>query len=208
MASVSIVDVALVLAVDVSSSMDAGDFALQTRGISKALREPDILEAIKAGPAGAVALSLVQWSTPLKQVTSLRWRVLDSEAALKATADEVENLPRDWQPGGTGMAAALKYCTHVFDDLHLKTGRKVIDISGDGGDSEHGNMAQARGGAVARGIVINGLPILTGSPEILAYYSRTVIGGEGCFVEPAINDQAFSEAMHRKLLRELQAATT
>jgi len=117
MASPAIVDVALVLAVDVSTSVDSGDYALQTLGIARALREPDIFDAISSGAFKAIALSLVQWSTHGKQSLSIPWRVLQSQSDLELAAQSVEQMKRDWRPGGTGLAAGLQFSAGVFDSL-------------------------------------------------------------------------------------------
>lgn len=208
MASPNIVDVALVLAVDVSSSIDRGDFILQMRGIAKALRQPDVLEAIQSGPAKAMALCMMQWSTSQKQVVSVPWRVLQSESDMEAVAAAIENAQRDWRGGGTGMAAAISVATGLFDSLPAKASRLVIDVSGDGAENDGGNLKAARAAAFARNITINGLPVITSSLVIAGYYAQEVIGGDGAFTEPAQNLDDFSDAMHRKLLREILSPVT
>lgn len=208
MASPDLVDVALVLAVDVSSSIDNGDFALQMQGIAKALRQKDVFEAITSGPAQAIELSMVQWSTSGKQVVSVPWRVIATKADIEAAASAVESAPRDWRGGGTGMAAAVSFCSDLLDRALVKARRRVIDISGDGAENDGGNLPAARANAIARGITINGLPVITSSLVIAGYYAHDVIGGDGAFTEPAENLEDFSDAMHRKLLREILSPVT
>jgi Protein of unknown function (DUF1194) len=208
MAGSGIVDVALMFAVDVSSSIDNGDFTLQMKGIADALRRPDIGDAIASGPHGRVAVALVQWSTSQKQVLSVPWLAISAESEISLAAREIETCKRVWMPGGTGMAAGLRFASQVVAQLPFGAERRVIDVSGDGAENEGGNVAQARALALTQGIVINGLPIVDGSLLIADYYQRAVIGGEGAFVEPAQTVFDFSEAMHRKLLRELLPQVT
>ncbi len=202
------VDVALVFAVDVSSSIDNGDFTLQMKGIADALRRPDIADAIAAGPHGRVAVALVQWSTSQKQNLVVSWQAIGTEQEIAATAEEIEQCGRVWMPGGTGMAAGIAYAVDVMGALPFNTERRVIDVSGDGAENEGGSVARSRSEAVAHGIVINGLPIVDGSSVIADYYQRAVIAGPGAFIEPALNVSDFNEAMHRKLLRELLPQVT
>lgn len=208
MASPANVDLALVLAVDVSGSIDRGDYVLQMTGIAKALREPDIAEAIASGTAGAIALCLVQWSTSSKQAVSVPWRMLASAADLEAIAQAVENALRDWRPGGTGLAAALVFAGALFDQLPVLARRKVIDVSGDGQENDGGYVPAARAAVLAQGITINGLPVVTSSLVIADYYAHQVIGGDGAFTEPAKTVFDFGDAMHRKLLREILSPVT
>ena len=198
------VDLALVFAVDVSSSVDAGDYKLQMDGIAAALRKPLTLKYVQSGPEQKIAISVVQWSSIKKQVVSLEWQILADSASIENAARRIETQPRDWSPGGTGMAAAIIFCAGLLKAFPLPSRRKLIDVSGDGEDNEGGNVALARAAALANGITINGLPIIDGSKLIQAYYRDQIIGGPGAFIEPAANMLAFGAAMERKLLRELQ----
>ena len=122
---------------------------------------------------------------------------------LEAIAQETEQAERHWQPGGTGLAAAVDFSVGLLETLPIAAGRHVIDVSGDGADNEGGDAARARNDALALDVTINGLPIITGSRELEAYYRDRVIGGPGCFVMPAENIWSFRDAMTRKLLREV-----
>ena len=197
-------DLALVLAVDCSSSIDAGDYQLQMRGIASALRQDSVFVAIRASKYRRLALALVQWSTSSKQVVSLPWRFLKARVDFEAAAHAIESIARDSAPGGTGMAGALNFSVTMLQQLPFAASRYVIDVSGDGVENDGGDVPGARAAALELGIVINGLPVISDSEELLAYYSDMVIGGAGAFVEPALNIMAFEEAMKRKLLRELQ----
>ncbi len=197
------VDLALVLAVDCSSSVDVADYRMQMDGIAAALRDPAVGAAIAAGPHRQIALAVVQWSTWRTQAAVLRWRLLAAPADLELAAQEIAAAERHWQPGGTGLAAAVDYCVRLLQVLPAVAARRVIDVSGDGEDNDGGNAAAARDRAVAQGVTVNGLPIVNGSAYVLAYYRDQVIGGPGAFVEPAEDMRAFAAAMRRKLLREI-----
>ena len=198
------VDLALVFAVDVSSSVDEGDYQLQMGGISQALRNPLTLHYIQSGPEQKVAISLVQWSTAKTQVVTLDWHILVDGPSIEAAAKAIETQPRRWSLGGTGLAAALVFCADLLKALPQPTRRRLIDVSGDGQDNEGGDVATARALTLAQGITINGLPIIEGSEHIENYYRTQVMGGPGAFIEPAVNILAFGKAMETKLLRELQ----
>ncbi len=201
-------DLALVLAVDCSSSVDAGDYKLQMRGIAQALRNPALYDAIAAGPNGRIGLALVHWSTSNSQSLAIGWSSIASPADLESVARQAEGAERHWQAGGTGLAAGLAYSTALLQALPAQADRRVIDVSGDGEENDGGDVAAARAAALAQGITINGLPILSGSPTLEAYYRQIVIGGPGAFVVPAGNLAAFAEAMAQKLLREVNLRTT
>ena len=199
------VDLALVLAVDCSSSVDVGDFRLQMDGIAAALRNPPLFEAIAAGSCQQIALTLVLWSSRDSQAIAIAWRVLSSRLELEAIAQETENAERRWRPGGTGLAAAVDFSVSLLQTLPVAARRRAIDVSGDGTDNEGGDAVRARDGALALGVTINGLPIISGSRELEAYYRDRVIGGPGSFIVPAVNILSFRDAMTRKLLREVRA---
>lgn len=197
------VDLGLVLAVDCSSSADAADYKLQMDGIASALRDPAVHDAIMSGTYRRIAIALVQWSTAQSQVTTLPWRILTGQRDLEAAAHAIETTERQWRPGGTGLAVAVDYSAALLQTLPVPAERRVIDVSGDGADNEGGNAAAARNRALARGISINGLPILYDSHYLYDYYHDQVIGGPGAFLEPAHDMRAFRDAMLRKLLREI-----
>ena len=202
--SESKVDLALVFAVDVSTSMDAGDYKLEMDGIAAALRNPLTVQYVQSGPNKKIAVSVVQWSTANSQVVTLDWQILTDAAGIEAAATRIETQKRQWEPGGTGIAAALVFCAGLLKAFPLPARRMLIDVSGDGQDNEGGNVALARAQTLANGITINGLPIIDGSELLQTYYHDQVIGGPGAFLEPATNIMAFESAMERKLLRELQ----
>jgi hypothetical protein len=197
------IDLALVLAVDCSSSVDKGDFKLQLDGIAAALRHPALLRAVQDGARRQIALALLLWSNWQSQQVALPWRLIADAADLEATARTIETTGRDIPAGGTGLAAALDYATALQSVLQAWPARRKIDASGDGMDNEGGDAAAARDRAIARGITVNGLPILNGSALLLDYYRDQVIGGPGAFLEPTDTVMTFRDAMLRKLLREV-----
>lgn len=199
------VDLALVLAVDCSSSVDGADFRMQMDGIAAALRNPPLLAAIASGPERKIALALVQWSNRKSQFIAVPWRVLASRRELEMLAHEIETSERHWIPGGTGLAVAIDFSASLFDKLQITSTRRVIDMSGDGQDNESGDPARARDAAVARGITINGLPIINGSHLIQAYYRDNVIGGKDAFVIPATDMRTFRDTMIQKIMREVES---
>jgi Protein of unknown function (DUF1194) len=202
------VDLALVLAVDCSSSVDAGDYHLQMFGIAEALRSPKVLDAIQSGENQRIAFSLVHWSTHKSQRIIIKWCQLATHDDLFNAAREIELAERQWQIGGTGLAAAIDFSAALIEKLPLDSARKVIDISGDGEENDNGDVNYSRKAAIAQGITINGLPILDGSRTIEAYYRYRVIGGAGSFLVPASNSKAFGVAMEQKLLREIGPQTS
>jgi Ca-activated chloride channel homolog len=202
------VDLALVLAIDCSSSVDAGDYVLQMQGTANALRHPAILEAINAGPFKKIAATLVHWSSRNSQVVAVPWHGLSNIYDIEAFASKVETADRQWQPGGTGLAKAIDFCVGLFDTLPVACARNVIDVSGDGADNENGNLAKARQNAVANTVTVNGLPIVYGQKHIADYYAVNVMCGPNAFIVPTENLNSFPQAMRIKLLRELQTQTS
>ena len=132
---------------------------------------------------------------------------MSSSNDLEEMARIVERLQRRWTPGGTGLAAAITYCTALLLSLKIEADERIIDVSGDGQDSEHGNVAFARDEAIALGVVINGLPIVSSSPSLTNYYTRNVMGGPDSFILPARDIFAFAASMAEKLLREVSRSS-
>lgn len=197
------VDLALVLAVDCSTSIDAGDFRLQMDGLAAALRHPALAKAIARGEHRQIAISLMLWSDRRTQHIVLPWTLLAGGVSLEIAAQRIAVMERRSQPGGTGLAAGIDYAALMLETLTFNADRRSIDVSGDGQDNEGGSAAASRDQAVLRGVTINGLPILSGSPSLERYYRAEVIGGPGAFVEPAKDIMDFKGTILRKLLREI-----
>jgi hypothetical protein len=197
------VDLALVLAVDCSSSVDPMEFRIQMEGIAAALRHPAVHDAIAAGREHRIALTLVLWSGPQSQSVAMPWQVLATSEDLESAATAIAVAHRDWEAGGTALAIAIDYAAGLLAKLPFPATRRVIDVSGDGIDNVTGKTEDARDRAVLQGITINGLPIMKGSTLLPLYYKTRVIGGRDSFVEPAADIHAFEGSILRKLLREI-----
>jgi hypothetical protein len=200
------VDVELVLAVDVSRSMDAEEFALQRAGYVMALRHPDFLNAVRAGRNGRIALTYFEWAGTVREETVVPWQIIDSSEAAADFAARLESRPVDTFRG-TSISEALTFGSDLFDDNSFDSYRKVIDISGDGPNNIGIPVVVARDAAVTDGITINGLPILIRPSRAFAgldrYYAECVTGGPGSFVLPIRHASEFATAIRRKLILEV-----
>lgn len=197
------VDVALVLTVDCSYSVDEREFQLQARGLALGLIDPSVIEAIHTGHHRAIAVTVVQWSSSVSQVLVLPWTVLADAASARAVAAQLQTMPRLTHEGATSIAAAIDFGVALLDKLPVVAERRVIDISSDGRNNSGGNVRAARDAAVARGIIVNGLAILNEVPTLNYYFEQQVVGGDGAFVVVARSYDDFVGAIRRKLVREI-----
>ena len=202
-AAAEAVDVQLVLAVDTSGSVSEARFELQKQGYVAAFRSPRLLEAIQAGAARSIAVTMVQWTGPELQVQVVAWTLIKDEASMRGFADAVHGAPRQLYGGGTSISGAIDHAMKLFPMTELKGVRRVIDVSGDGSNNRGRPAAAARDDAVRAGAIINGLPILTLEPMLDQYYRDNVIGGPGAFVMPAQSYEAFADAVLKKLIIEI-----
>lgn len=200
------VDVQLVLAVDTSGSVNRERFELQRLGYAAAFRSPDVLKAIRGGPTGAVAITMTQWTGPTQQVQIIPWTRIADGADFSAFSRAVEEGPRRLYGGGTSISGAIDHARTLFPACPYPTGRRTIDVSGDGATNRGRPSFMARDEAVADGITINGLPILALERDLDDHYRDQVIGGPGAFMVVAETFEAFGEAVRRKLIQELAAA--
>ncbi len=200
------VDAAIVLAVDVSGSMDGEELAVQRAGYLDAIRHPDLFRIVAAGQHGKIALSHFEWAGNVREGSTVSWRVIDSAAALELFASEVEALPLRTS-FGTSISMAIDYGVAMIESAQFAAESWVIDVSGDGPNNMGPPVAASRDRALARGITINGLPIVLrpsrGAPDLEAYYEQCVIGGPGSFVLAARTTEELAPAIRRKLFREL-----
>lgn len=193
--------IALVLAVDVSGSVDAFEYQLQVQGIANALRDPEVGAALLQARA---ALALMQWSGSMEQSVSIPFTPLTEPAGIDRLAARIGTLPRAHDQGNTAVGEAISIAADLFDTMR-HCAHWVIDVSGDGDENEGFTLARARREAWARGITINGLAIEgagTGR-AITNFYERHVVTPGG-FVITAERHEDFARAMREKLLRELQ----
>jgi Protein of unknown function (DUF1194) len=197
------VDLQLVLAVDVSGSVNQVRFELQRDGYVAAFRHPHVLAAIRSGPAGAIAVTVTQWTGPALQFQVVPWTRISDAASAEDFAAAIERAPRQLFGGGTSISGAIDHAMSLWRGSPFQAARRVIDVSGDGANNRGRPAAHARDEAVAAGAGINGLPILALEPDLDRYYEQNVIGGPGAFMVVARSYEAFSEAVRRKLIIEI-----
>ena len=203
------VDAEIVLAVDVSRSMDMTEFLVQRDGYAAAFRHPDLVRAVTAGPTGKVAFAYFEWSAEAQDGTLIPWTIVDGPAAAAAFADEIAASPVD-RRRGTSISRALGFATTLIDDGSVDGARRVIDISGDGANNTGPPVTGARDATLARGITINGLPIMasTGTmPDLDLYYQDCVTGGDGAFVLVARDGSELARTIRHKLILEISGLT-
>ncbi|MEI9404405.1 DUF1194 domain-containing protein [Mesorhizobium sp. Cs1330R2N1] len=204
------VDVELVLAVDISQSMDERELALQRTGYVEALRHPDFINAVRSGPNGRIALAYFEWAGVVREDGAIAWQIIDGEDSANAFADKIAARPfRSFR--GTSISGALGFGAGLLERTGFSAPRHVIDISGDGPNNTGLPVTAVRDAAVARGVVINGLPILISpSPSVGRldrYYANCVTGGAGSFVLPIYAASEFSTAVRHKLVQEVSGLT-
>lgn len=196
------VDLALVLAVDCSYSVDGSEFRQQMEGLGQAFTHNDVLRAIRSGELGRIAISVFQWSNEINRKVVLPWTVLSGGDETVAIGNMIRAIPRSLSQGGTSISSAM-----LFGEALLLRGpkaeRRVIDISSDGRNNTGLSVTLTRDQIVAEGIVINGLVILNEWPTLDKYFEREVVGGKGHFVVPVNSYADYAEGIHRKLLREI-----
>jgi hypothetical protein len=208
------VDVELVLAVDVSYSMDPEEQALQREGYIQAITSNEFLRALREGINGKIAMTYFEWANAGDQKIVVPWRLIDGPAAADAFAAEIARAPyrRSFR---TSISGALQFAAPLFDNSGYRGVRRVIDVSGDGANNHGPLLAPMRDEVVAKGITINGLPIMLKAPatagmdidELDIYYEDCVIGGPGAFVIPIKERGKFKEATRTKLLLEVASRT-
>jgi len=211
------VDAAIVLAADVSRSIDDEEFDLQRHGYAAAIVSDKLMEAIRSGPHGSVALAYVEWAGEGEQTIVVDWTVLRTPADAAKFAAALTAAPRSFV-GRTAIGTALDFAMGLFAEGGIAADRKVIDVSGDGTSNQGNAASEARDAAVKAGVVVNGLSIFnrraaasggylalhTNPPGGLAqYYRDNVIGGPGAFVLPIDDFGKFGDAMIRKLTAEI-----
>ncbi|MBN9598986.1 MAG: DUF1194 domain-containing protein [Afipia sp.] len=204
------VDVELVLAVDISYSMDVDELAVQREGYAEAITSPDFLRALKSGPTGKVAVTFFEWASAADQKIIVAWRVIDGPESADAVATEILKAPLR-RASRTSISGAINFAMPLFERNPYRGLRRVIDISGDGPNNNGEPVTIARDAALAKGVVINGLPIMVKETNFATmdienldyYYEDCVIGGPGAFVVPIKNREKFKEAIRTKLVLEV-----
>ncbi len=212
------VDVALVLAADVSRSITTDEFQLQRQGYAAAITNLDVVKGIQAGNRRAIALTFVEWAGGDEQQIVVDWTIIHDAASAKQFADTLLAAPRAFY-GRTSISAALDFAMSRLKEVTVKADRQVIDVSGDGTNNAGRSLAEARTAALATGVTINGLAIINngGTGEVFGgfsghtqppgglpnWYRDNVTGGPGSFLLTIEDFESFGDAMTKKLLNEI-----
>jgi hypothetical protein len=211
------VDLLLVLAVDVSRSIDAAKFQLQREGYAAAISDPHVLDAIRSGRTGRIGLTLVEWSGAGAQKVVVDWTAIGDTDAAKGFGDRLLEAPRSFADR-TSISGGIEFAMGQFDKAPYQSARHTIDVSGDGTNNAGRDVGQQRDDAVAKGVTINGLPILSDNPMswnpdhtnppggLANYYRNNVIGGPNAFVMVAENFNSFGQAIIKKMIAEVAQA--
>src|SRR6202521_5865217 len=210
------VDLLLVFAVDVSRSLDAPKFQLQRDGYVAAINNPRVIEAIRSGGTGRIAVCFVEWSGVTSQKLVIGWTVISDAESARRFSDGIVEAPRSFADR-TSISAGIEYAMQQLDNAPYESSRRTIDVSGDGTNNSGRDVSDARDEALAKGVTINGLVILSERPMswnadhtnppggLDAYYRNNVIGGPGSFVMVAENFSSFGQAILNKLIAEIAA---
>ena len=208
------VDLLLVLASDVSRSVDTRKFELQRQGYAAALSNPRVIDAIKSGPHGRIAICFVEWSGATSQKLVIDWTIISDMASARKIGDQMLELPRSFADR-TSIAVGLEYSMLQLENSPFQAPRRTIDVSGDGTNNSGRDIASVRDEVLARGVTINGLVILSDTPlpwnpehtnppgGLDEYYRRNVTGGPGSFVMVAENHNSFGQAIVKKMIAEI-----
>jgi hypothetical protein len=210
-ATAELVDLELVLAVDISGSIDDQESRLQRAGYVQALTDHQVVRAIKAGKLGRIAVTYVEWAGTHYQATVVDWAVIDGPETAAAFAQRLAAAPLHTQMW-TSISGAIEYGMVKLQESTHRGRRRVIDVSGDGPNNDGDMMPSWRDRAVAAGVIINGLPIINDRPSpygmepmpnLDLYYEDCVIGGIGAFLLVANSFYDFGRAIRRKLILEI-----
>jgi hypothetical protein len=208
------VDIELVIAVDISYSLDLDELAVQREGYAQAIVSKDFLQALKNGPNGKIAVTYFEWAASNDQRIVIPWRVIDGPETAEAVASEITKAPVR-RGSRTSISGAIKFARPLFDENPYRGLRRVIDISGDGPNNNGEPVTGARDAALEKGITIDGLPIMVKAPSYATmdidnldfYYEDCVIGGPGAFVLSIKDREKFKEAIRTNLVLEVAGRT-
>jgi hypothetical protein len=211
------VDLLLVLAADISRSVDEKKFRLQREGYATAMVDPRVVRAMTGGAVGRIALCFMEWASENEQIVVVDWALVSGEAEARSVSTRIREAPRAFL-GRTSISAAIDLSMVLLARSPFQGPRRVIDVSGDGTNNSGRPVTAARDAAVAQGITINGLVILSEVPlptnplhthppgGLTAYYENNVIGGPGAFALEAQNFETFGQLLISKLIKEIAAA--
>jgi Protein of unknown function (DUF1194) len=210
------VDLLLVLAVDISRSVDEKKFRLQREGYATAIVDPRVVRAMQAGAFGRIAICYMEWASDQDQRVIVEWTRVGNPGEAKEVADRIRDAPRAFM-GRTAIGAAIDYSMSLLSRSPFGAPRQIIDVSGDGTNNSGRDVTLARDAAIERGVIINGLVILSEIPlptnpmhthppgGLTAYYQNNVIGGPGAFVLEAQSFESFGQLLIQKLIKEIAA---
>ncbi len=208
------VDLLLVLAADVSRSVDEKEFKLQREGFAAAMVDPRVLRAMTGGPTGRIAVIFVEWGSEFEQRVVVDWALISGERDAQDVAQRMLGAPRSFW-GRTSISAAIEFSMAALARSPFQSDRHVIDVSGDGTNNSGIDVVAARDAAIAKGVTINGLVILSEEPlptnpshthppgGLTAYFENNVIGGPGAFVIEAEGFETFRQSIISKLIKEI-----
>ena len=208
------VDLLLILAADVSRSVDHAKFQLQREGYAAAISDPRVLDAIGSGRHRRIAICFIEWSGVSAQQMVIDWTLISDEGSARRFGDQLLELRRSFAER-TSISGGIDFSMKQFDRAPFQSARRTIDISGDGTNNSGRDVAAARDDAVAQGVTINGLVILSDRPMawnpehtnppggLVNYFRNNVIGGPNAFVVSAENFNSFGQAIIRKLIAEI-----
>jgi hypothetical protein len=209
-------DLLLVLAADVSRSIDEGEFELQRKGYAAALSDPRVLAAIRGGTNGTIAICFVEWSGAGEQMVVVDWTVIRDDEDAGGLSATILAAPRSFM-GRTSISGAIDFAMERFAAAKPHSNRRIIDISGDGTNNSGRLVTEARDQALAEGVTINGLAIVNDEPNpgyafhtqppggLPEWYRQNVIGGPGAFLRVVEDFRSFADAMTNKLVSEIVA---
>lgn len=208
------VDVELILAVDISQSMDEDEQRIQREGYLAALTSDEVLRTIEYGPIGRIAVSYVEWGGEAHQTVVADWQIVEDLATAQAFASKIIEAPIN-QDNRTSISSALLFSAMHMENNTYEGIRKVIDISGDGPNNQGGGVVATRDAVISQGIIINGLPLMVNKEaqawahlrHLDHYYEDCVIGGPGAFAIPVHGMDEFEDAIRMKLILEIAGLT-
>ena len=203
------VDLKLILATDVSRSINNEEARIQREGIAEAFANPEVIKSIQSGALGRIAVAMIDWSSPQYDRVVLDWTIIKDKAGALALSETIRNLPRT--PGQrTSISGALELGSLLLESSakDIIANRRVIDVSGDGPNNDGGPLKEVHDKTIANGIVVNGLPIMDENangyfPDLDKYYAGCVVGGRGAFVVVVKSFGDFGAAMRHKLILEI-----
>ena len=208
------VDLKLVIATDVSRSINDEEATIQREGMAEAFNSPEVVKAIQSGALGRIAVAMLDWSSPEFNRVVLDWKIIDGKNSAAELAEQIRNAPRT--PGRrTSISGAIEMGALMLEasEKNIVATRRVIDVSGDGPNNDGRPLSETHKEVIAQKVIINGLPIMDENangyyPNLDKYFAGCVVGGTGAFVVVVRSFKDFGAAMRRKLILEISSDET